>query len=176
MTLSVHELIPHELDVRPLLKAGVEPFQAIMGAVEGLAPGQSLILIAPFKPVPLFAVMERKGFAAKSEPLGDGDWQVLFAPIGEEAPVVQISDNAGSPDDWPEPSQYLDCSDMEPPQPMVSILAEVENMATGEVLFALLHREPLFLFPELEKRGHQWVGNFDETGDAYRIMIRVGTA
>ena len=48
MTLSVHELIPHELDVRPLLKAGVEPFQAIMGAVDGLAPGQSLIVIAPF--------------------------------------------------------------------------------------------------------------------------------
>jgi len=176
MTLSVYELIPHELDVRPLLKAGVEPFQAIMGAVEGLAPGQSLILIAPFKPVPLFAVMERKGFSSKAEPLGDGDWQVLFAPVGAEAPVVHISDNAGSPDDWPEPSQYLDCSDMEPPQPMVSILAEVENMAVGEVLFALLHREPLFLFPELENRGHQWVGNFDETGQAYRIMIRVGTA
>ncbi len=176
MTLSVYELIPHELDVRPLLKAGVEPFQAIMGAVEGLAAGQSLILIAPFKPVPLFTVMERKGFSAKAEAIGDGDWQVLFAPIGDEAPAVQISDNAGSPDDWPEPSQYLDCSDMDPPQPMVSILAEVENMHTGEVLFALLHREPLFLFPELEKRGHQWVGNFDDAGEAYRIMIRVGTA
>ncbi len=176
MTLPVHELVPNQLDVRPLLKAGVEPFQANMGAVEGLAPGQSLILIAPFKPVPLFAVMERKGFAAKAEPLDEGNWQVLFSPVGEEVPGLQISDNAGSPDDWPEPSQYLDCSDMAPPQPMVSILAEVENMEMGEVLFALLQREPLFLFPELEKRGHQWVGNSDETGQAYRIMIRVGTA
>ena len=48
-------------------------------------------------------------------------------------------------------------------------------MAAGNVLFALLGREPLFLFPELEKRGHQWAGNFDETGKAYRIMIRVGS-
>ncbi|MGU3400668.1 DUF2249 domain-containing protein [Brucellaceae bacterium D45D] len=176
MTVSVEALIPHELDVRPLLKDGVEPFQAIMGAIDTLAPGQSLLLIAPFKPVPLFAVMERKGFSAKPEPIGEGDWQVLFSPIGEEVPALDVSDNAGSPDDWPEPSQYLDCSDMEPPQPMVSILAEVENMDVGEVLFALLHREPLFLFPELEKRGHQWVGNFDEKGEAYRIMIRVGTA
>ncbi|WP_343315239.1 DUF2249 domain-containing protein [Brucella sp. BE17] len=176
MTVSVEALIPRELDVRPLLKDGVEPFQAIMGAIDTLAPGQSLLLIAPFKPVPLFAVMERKGFSAKPEPIGEGDWQVLFSPIGEQVPVVDVSDNAGSPDDWPEPSQYLDCSDMEPPQPMVSILAEVENMGMGEVLFALLHREPLFLFPELEKRGHQWVGNFDEKGEAYRIMIRVGTA
>ncbi len=176
MTLSVQELIPHELDVRPLLKNGIEPFQAIMSAVEDLAPGQSLLLIAPFKPVPLFAVLERKGFSARPEPIGEGDWQVLFAPIDQDVPAVHISDNAASPDDWPEPVQYLDCSDMEPPQPMVSILAEVENMGVGEVLFALLHREPLFLFPELEKRGHQWVGNFDETGQNYRIMIRVGTA
>jgi hypothetical protein len=59
---------------------------------------------------------------------------------------------------------------------MVHILAELERMTRGDVLFALLHREPLFLFPELERRGHEWVGNFDETGSAYRIMIRVGEA
>ncbi|MBV2143664.1 DUF2249 domain-containing protein [Falsochrobactrum sp. TDYN1] len=176
MISSVHPLIPHELDVRPLLKDGIEPFQAIMSAVENLAPGQSLLLVAPFKPMPLFAVMERKGFAAKPEPIGDGDWQVLFSPINKAVPQIQVSDNVGSPDIWPEPSQYLDCSEMEPPEPMVCILGEIENMSPGEVLFALLHREPLFLFPELEMRGHQWVGNFDETGKSYRIMIRVGEA
>ena len=45
--------------------------------------------------------------------------------------------------------------DMQPPEPMVRILAEVEEMPAGAVLFALLHREPLFLFPELENRGHE---------------------
>jgi len=47
-------------------------------------------------------------------------------------------------------------------------------MDPGEVLFALLSREPVFLMPELEKRGHQWVGNYDETGTAYRMLIRIG--
>ncbi|PWL17451.1 universal stress protein [Falsochrobactrum shanghaiense] len=176
MTSNAYPLIPHELDVRPLLKEGIEPFQTIMSAVENLAPGQSLLLIAPFKPLPLFGVMERKGFSAKAEPIGENDWQVLFSPVDQAAPQVQVSDNAGSPSIWPEPSSYLDCSDMEPPEPMVRILSEIENMSEGEVLFALLHREPLFLFPELETRGHQWVGNFDESGQKYRIMIRVGQA
>ena len=51
-----------ELDVRPILADGGEPFQAIMAAVDGLAPGQGLTLLAPFRPQPLFSVMERKGF------------------------------------------------------------------------------------------------------------------
>ncbi len=53
MTLSIQEIAHRELDVRPLLKSGVEPFQAIMDAAENLLPGQSLLLVTPFKPVPL---------------------------------------------------------------------------------------------------------------------------
>jgi hypothetical protein len=45
-------------------------------------------------------------------------------------------------------------------------------MSSGEVLFALLNREPVFLFNELKERGHEWIGNFDDTGKVYRIMIR----
>ncbi|MEJ5019065.1 DUF2249 domain-containing protein [Ochrobactrum vermis] len=176
MTVSVQDISHHVLDVRPLIKGGVEPFNAIMGAIDKLLPGQSLLLIAPFKPAPLFSVMERKGFSAQPEPLENGDWQVLFTPVNDAAPELRFSDNVVSPDVWPEPSRYLDCTDMQPPEPMVRILAEVEVMPAGAVLFALLHREPLFLFPELENRGHEWVGNFDETGAAYRIMIRVGDA
>ena len=33
---------PFELDVRPLLHGGSDPFQAIMNAVDSLAPGQAL--------------------------------------------------------------------------------------------------------------------------------------
>ena len=70
-----------ELDVRPLLRAGEEPFQAIMGAVGALAPGESLRLIAPFRPVPLFSVMANRGFSASDRPLDGGDWEVLFSPV-----------------------------------------------------------------------------------------------
>lgn len=69
-----------ELDVRPILKSGGEPFGEIMKAVEGLQPGQSLRLIATFKPVPLFAVMQGKGYGHEEKEIGGGDWEVLFRP------------------------------------------------------------------------------------------------
>ena len=54
---------PFLLDVRPVLKAGGEPFADIMAAVAQLQPGQTLRLLATFKPVPLFTVMGGSGFA-----------------------------------------------------------------------------------------------------------------
>jgi hypothetical protein len=59
---------------------------------------------------------------------------------------------------------------------MVKILAALETMAPGQVLSALLCREPLFLLPELAKRGHSWRGGFEADGTTYKILIRVGAA
>ncbi len=160
-----------ELDVRPILRDGGEPFGAIMGAVGRLARGQRLRLYATFKPEPLFHVLGNQGFAHEATPLDNGDWMVIFTPIaGERIAVVQS--NAEAPETWPDPAYYLDCTELDPPEPMVRILYQLENMTEGEVMFALLAREPLFLFPELGKRGHAWAGDFDETGEAYRLMIR----
>jgi uncharacterized protein (DUF2249 family) len=162
-----------ELDVRPILADGGEPFQAIMTAVESLAPGQGLRLLAPFKPQPLFTVMERKGFLHQVSELEGGDFEVRFMPRATE---VLASEDIEDGDDWPEPVRAFDFSDLDPPQPMVRILSELETMSPGEVMFAVLAREPLFLFPELTKRGHKWAGNYDDTGSAFRIMVKRGTA
>jgi uncharacterized protein (DUF2249 family) len=161
------------LDVRPILADGGEPFQAIMAAVEGLAPGQGLKLIAPFKPLPLFTVLERKGFLHQVSELEGGDFEVRFTPRATE---VLASDHIEDCDQWPEAVRNFDFSDLDPPQPMVRILSELETMSPGEVMFAVLAREPLFLFPELTKRGHKWAGNYDSGGTAFRIMVKRGAA
>jgi len=162
-----------ELDVRPILAEGGEPFQAIMAAVESLAPGQGLKLLAPFKPQPLFTVMERKGFLHQVSELEGGDFEVRFMPRATE---VLASEDIGDGDEWPEPVRAFDFSELDPPQPMVRILSELETMSPGEVMFAVLAREPLFLFPELTKRGHKWAGNYDKGGTAFRIMVKRGEA
>lgn len=163
-----------EIDVRPILNSGGEPFGAIMEAVNRLAPGQSLRLLAPFKPAPLFNVMAGKGFDYEASEIGGGDWQVLFSPTA--GPVVYPGQSLpDDPDTWPDPAYYHDCTELEPPEPMVRILSQLESMAEGEVLFALLGREPVFLFPELQARGHAWVGQFDAAGVAYQLMVRAGT-
>ena len=162
-----------ELDVRPILAEGGEPFQAIMAAVESLAPGQGLTLLAPFKPQPLFTVMERKGFLHQVSELEGGDFEVRFMPRATE---VLASEDVEDGDEWPEPVRAFDFSELDPPQPMVRILSALETMSPGEVMFAVLAREPLFLFPELTKRGHKWAGNYDKAGTAFRIMVKRGEA
>lgn len=164
-----------ELDVRPILQAGEEPFQAIMDAVGALAPGEALRLYAPFRPVPLFPVMGNRGFAAEDRRLPDGGWEVTFTPMAgvvEEEGLSLGSSPAANL--WPSPIVELDLSDLDPPEPMVRILEALQELAPGDTLFALLAREPIFLFPELARRGHEWAGNFDASKTTYRLMVRAG--
>jgi uncharacterized protein (DUF2249 family) len=165
-----------ELDVRPILRAGGEPFQKIMETLTALAPGQGLKLLATFKPVPLFSVLGSKGFSHEARALDGGDWEILFRPARAAsaesvsvAPAVEVGD-------WPEPVQHLDNRDLDPPEPMVRILAATEVLQAGDVLCALLCREPVFLLPELAKRGHAWRGGFEPDGKTYRILVRIGAA
>ncbi len=166
-----------EVDVRPILRAGGEPFEKIMEAVSALQPGQGLKLFATFKPTPLLHVLGSKGFIHEAKELDGGEWEVLFSPSGEPA-TNAASVDAGTRDEatWPEPVQHLDNRDLDPPEPMVRILATTETMAPGEVLSALLCREPTFLLPELAKRGHSWRGGFEMDGTTYRILVQVGAA
>ena len=165
---------PLDVDVRPLLQAGDDPFQAIMEATSELAAGQSLRLIAPFRPVPLLSVMANRGFAASESALGDGDWEVLFSPVAAEPEEGLALGSSPAAIFWGEPAMELDLSNLDPPEPMVRILEALEEMRPGEVLFALLAREPVFLFRELAKRQHEWAGNFDSAGIVYRLLVRHG--
>lgn len=56
-----------ELDVREDLRQKREPFEKIMNAIKPLKPGDTFILHAPFKPLPLFPIMKAKGFTYEAE-------------------------------------------------------------------------------------------------------------
>jgi len=66
------------LDVRPMMAAGNEPFDAIMGVVSGLRPEEEFELLAPLDPVPLYEVLGAQGFSHETEALGGGDYRVVF--------------------------------------------------------------------------------------------------
>jgi uncharacterized protein (DUF2249 family) len=163
-----------DVDVRPILRAGGEPFSTIMVALDRLEPGQGLRLYVPFKPIPLFDVMADKGFAHHAAELEDGEWEVLFTPAVAMSQAAEPLIVASGTSDWPEPAVHLDNRDLDPPEPMVRILAATEQLAPGQTLCALLSREPVFLFRELIKRGHQWRGGFTPEGDTYQLTVRVG--
>lgn len=66
------------VDARPVLAESGEPFDMIMDAVTSLEPGQPLVVIAPFEPVPLEGVLGDQGFDFDAEELEGGDWRVVF--------------------------------------------------------------------------------------------------
>lgn len=167
---------PYDLDVRPILRDGGEPFSVIMEAVAALAPGQCLRLLASFKPVPLFQVLGARGFEPSAREIGGGDWEVLFTPrmpVEEEPAAGPAASASREAEEWPEPSIEIDNRDLDPPEPMVRTLEVLERLMPGEAIAALLPREPLFLFRELEARGFLWRGGFEPDG-SYRILIRAG--
>lgn len=71
-----------QLDVRPVLARGEEPFELIMSTAAQVSPGGVLALTAPFEPVPLYPVMRKRGFSSSSEFRGPGEWVVTFRHTG----------------------------------------------------------------------------------------------
>lgn len=159
-----------DVDVRPILRSGGEPFSVIMAALQGLEPGQGMRLYATFKPLPLFAVMAEKGFAHSEREIDGGQWEVLFTPA-DVKPDRAVA-NLSAFEEWPEPAVKVDNRDLDPPEPMIRILAAADQLAPGETLSALLRREPVFLFPQLEKRGFRWLGGFTPDGETYELTVR----
>lgn len=170
---------PLTLDVRPELRNGGEPFARIMQAVGDLAPGQALRLLTTFEPIPLYAVLGRKGLAHRAIHHGAEHWEVLFTPDEAAAPSASRpaartdpAHPAGDGAGWPAPAESLDNRGLPPPEPMMRILSALEHLAPGAVLEAWTDREPLHLYPELEARGAA-IRVSREAGGV-RLLIRRG--
>lgn len=69
-----------QLDVRPILAAGGSPCSAIEESVGKLIPGQSLVILSSFEPVPLYTKLGICGFSHETSRLEDGTWRVAFTP------------------------------------------------------------------------------------------------
>ena len=138
------------VDVREDLRAGREPFQKIMAAAMQARPGEVFIVRAIFEPRPLYAVLGSKGFEAWPERLADDDWNIYFHK---------------------KPQHYtLDVSDLEPPEPMVRILAKVQELGPKDVLEVTHHREPFPLYVHLEEAGFNH--EIEKLGEnRYRLKI-----
>jgi uncharacterized protein (DUF2249 family) len=141
------------LDVREQIRRGEEPFARIMSAVRALAADQALVLRAPFEPQPLYKVLAARGLAHWTESRAPDDWVVYFY---RQAATSQ-----------------LDVRGLEPPEPMVRVLARLDTLGPGETLEVLHDRRPLFLYPQLDDRGFRHETDEPAPG-LVRIVIRRG--
>jgi uncharacterized protein (DUF2249 family) len=67
----------------------------------------------------------------------------------------------------------VDNRGLQPPEPMVRILTALGQLQEGAEVVALMDREPLLLYPELERRGFAW--DFARGEDHHRLTIRRAT-
>lgn len=182
-----------ELDVRDELKKGGEPFSRIMAAVAGLGDDAVLHLRAPFEPVPLFGVMEKRGFGHKAEQHADDDWSVWFfrkkepteatAPATQPAtasasasastpvaPRIVMTDSSADNRVTERTEVWLDVRDLEPPEPLVRTLEALETLPVDSMLVQVNQRVPQFLLPILRERGFHFIIDEPETGE---VQVRI---
>lgn len=166
------------VDVREDIRAGREPFPRIMAAVAGLDARQVLQLRAPFEPVPLFAVLGRRGLAHEVTRHAEDDWSVWFwreagdtdSNVGD---ATVASRTAASPPDAKDEvpaEQWIDVRGLEPPEPMVRTLTALESLPPGHTLVQVNVRAPQHLLPLLVERGYAY--EIDDMPDG-RVLIRV---
>jgi len=77
-TVSLKAQATTVLDVRPELEQGGEPFVCIMEAASAITPGGTLVIIAPFEPVPLYDVLATRGFSHETKQVAADEWIVQF--------------------------------------------------------------------------------------------------
>ncbi|HVQ77992.1 MAG TPA: DUF2249 domain-containing protein [Candidatus Binatia bacterium] len=162
-----------ELDVRPDIARGEEPFGRIMAAVKALSSAQVLVVRAPFEPTPLYSLLGRRGLAHWAECRGPQDWEVWFfreareaGDPGASAPEATAPAAAGT-------SRRLrvDVRGLEAPLPMVRVLELIDKLGSGDQLEVIHDRRPLFLYPQLDDRGFRHETTEPCPGEI-RIVIR----
>lgn len=159
------------VDVRGDIGRGEEPFARIMATVKALAADQALVLRAPFEPIPLYDVLGRRGFAHWTERHAADDWSVSFyrtAGLSAEPTTPAAASPARG-------RTVLDVRGLEPPQPMLRVLQEVDRLGPGAELEVHHDRRPMFLYPQLDERGFTHETDEPEPG-LVRILIRRGPA
>ena len=142
-----------------------------MRTVAALQEHEQLLLIAPFEPVPLFAVLGRQGFEHQARATESGDWEVLFTRKPADEPLAGASPSAlrtpqsemNSASLASAPTVEVDARGLEPPQPLVKILEALATLPEGMGLDARTDRRPMHLYTQLESRG--FTAETSEQGD-----------
>jgi uncharacterized protein (DUF2249 family) len=119
-----------------------------------LPVGAHFVLVNDHDPVPLyyqFAAQFPGAFNWEYLLSGPDEFQVRITRLAESptsAPITPPSCSGSRP----VAANEVDARGLEPPEPMMRILAAAENLPAGTTLTALTDRRPLHLYPELDAR------------------------
>lgn len=146
--------VVRELDVRDLLANGQEPFRLITGTAREVGEGEAFALVTGFEPLPLYDALAKQGFSHWGEPIGDGDWRVLFH---RDHDVAAAAPAPSTGVDWDAPATAevtIDVRELVPPEPMIRVLQALEELPDGARLLVHHVRRPMHLYDRLDEMGY----------------------
>jgi len=121
------------LDVRPNLKSGADPLEQILALLEGLNRDGLAVVVAPFRPKPLMALLAERGHRVEVTEVAARTFQLTI--VGHEAPAL------------------IDLSELEAPLPLERVLAAAASLPVGGTSHFRVPRLPRLLLPRLAQRG-----------------------
>ena len=163
------------IDVRPSLAARRDPFTTVMAAAAEVPPGGGLRIDAPFDPVPLRRVLERRGFATFGRRLAEQHWHICCrrepGPEAVEYPPPQSSDATV----WRSADGvHIDVRGLSPPAPMTAILRLIDSGQHQGIIIVHHQRQPAYLIPELAERDWAYAYLGGEPGEVRLRLTRRG--
>lgn len=72
--------------------------------------------------------------------------------------------NSSQQDDPVADERLIDVRGLEPPEPMLKVLDELDSLPAGQVLHMIHHREPFPLYTALEELGFRYRTDMDVPG------------
>ena len=152
-----------EMDVRPIIAGGKDPFKDINKKLAELEVGSVLKIINTFVPALLISILEKKGYEIEVEQPESGlvytyllKKELSEQKVGLNKEALQQSDKTDFQQvrkAFGENIVEIDVRELEMPEPMVTILNELESLADNYALFVNHKRIPQYLIPEIEQRG-----------------------
>ncbi len=160
-----------QLDVRPILNSGKDPFNDIMKKIKDLKDDETLLIINSFEPIPLYSVLGRKGFDHFTQKEGDVFKVYFFKQRQSQGELSSENLKKDEPDlNNFEKVVELDVRDLPPPEPMIKILEMLSQIDEQTVLLVHHHREPIMLYPKLEERGYEAI-SYKIDDNYFKVLI-----
>jgi uncharacterized protein (DUF2249 family) len=173
-----------ELDVRPYLEQNRDPLAEILKLANQLGAGERIKIINSFEPTPLISLLGDKGFLHHTDVADAKTVITWFEKTGNEIAPVELPAELDQSDEQhvfdrvlqrfpPEKIRYIDVRNLEMPQPMMQILENIENLDADELLYVYHKKVPVYLLPELSKRGLVFLINHKSTAELHILIYRL---
>lgn len=157
-----------ELDVRSMLVQNQDPLKTILNKINSLKGDEGLKLINAFEPVPLIHLLSERGFTHFVVKPDNATVITYFNRIipGPDVNIDSLEcDFATSQESFdktfnqfgPDHVKYIDVRNLDMPGPMITILESLSGLKNDIALFVYHKKRPVFLLPELQKRGYRYL-------------------